>query len=357
MRSLTGHVDGGLASRAVDVRKAAARLQRRWMAARIEAGQTHDLVRSGECGLGCGLIARLPVVDVVVLLAFLVVANQRRACGFGAIGARDSGQNLVVDEDGIASILRLVLGLGDDCGDLLALEANFVRGEHRLRVAAQSRHPRQLVLRHELTRDHSDHARRAEAALQAVLFVEAGLDRRQDRALREALDSHDVAALHLDREQRARLDGFAIEEHCARAAAGRVATDMRAGLAKVRPEEVDQQHPWLDVAAARDPVYVHRNLHALASLARARAVFNPRCTNTRTTSFLNSALPRTSAFGSAAPAASRAASAMTASVGSRPASAFSAATALMFFEPTEVSPMPALTTLSPASSTRTAPTP
>src|SRR5207248_1303559 len=345
MRSLTRHVDGGLARRAVDVRKAAARLQRRWMAARIEAGQTHDLVRSGECSLGCGLIARLPVVDVVVLLAFLVVSNQRRACAFGAIGARDSGQDLVVDEDGHVEhvledeIVQVGALSAQAAGVLLPLDGfadpavHVGGGRHLLpshrdagmrwrrglrlcprpggvldrlddvHVAGAAANvardrPTDLFLARvgvalEQRRAHQHHARRAEAALQAVLFVEAGLDRRQGRALREALDSHDVAALHLDREQRARLDGFAIEEHRARAAAGRVATDMRARLAKVRPEEVDQQHPWLDVAAARDPVYVHRNLHALASLARARAVFNPRCTNTRTTSFLNSALPRT----------------------------------------------------------------
>src|SRR5207248_2987853 len=91
----------------------------------------------------------------------------------------------------------------------------------------------------EQRRAHQHHARRAEAALQAVLFVEAGLDRRQGRALREALDSHDVAALHLDREQRARLDGFAIEERRARAAAGRVAADARGRLPKACRVDVD----------------------------------------------------------------------------------------------------------------------
>src|SRR5262249_20800380 len=42
-------------------------------------------------------------------------------------------------------------------GDLLTLEADLVRGQHRLGVAAQSRHPGQVVLSHEFARHHGDH--------------------------------------------------------------------------------------------------------------------------------------------------------------------------------------------------------
>ena len=49
------------------------------MAARIERVERDDLVRLGERLLGRVLVARLPVVDVVVGLAFLLVADQRRA--------------------------------------------------------------------------------------------------------------------------------------------------------------------------------------------------------------------------------------------------------------------------------------
>jgi len=48
--------------------------------------------------------------------------------------------------------------LGDDRGDLLALEADLVGGQDGLRVARQGRHPRQVVLRHQVARHHGDHA-------------------------------------------------------------------------------------------------------------------------------------------------------------------------------------------------------
>src|SRR5207247_1230409 len=52
---LACHVDGGLASRAVDVGNAAAGLERRGMTARVEGVQPDDLVRSGEGRLRGGL--------------------------------------------------------------------------------------------------------------------------------------------------------------------------------------------------------------------------------------------------------------------------------------------------------------
>ena len=58
--------------------------------------------------------------------------------------------------------------------------------------------------------------------------------------------------------------------------------------------------------------------------------------------FLYSALPRTSATGLVASAARRPASAKTPSPGAAPTSDASAAVALMFVRPTDVSAMPAL---------------
>ena len=84
------------------------------------------------------------------------------------------------------------------------------------------------------------------------------------------------------------------------------------------------------------------------------AVCRPRCTKTRTTSFLYAALPRMSSLGSAASAARRAASRITSSLGSRSASAFSASIALMLVAPTDVRPMPALAIFLPFISTWTA---
>src|ERR1700682_4778643 len=186
-----------------------------------------------------------------------------------------------------------------------------------------------------------------------MLLVEADLDWRQGCTVGDALDGLDLAAFNLDGEQGARLHGFSVQQHRARAAAGRVAPDVGAGEVEIVSQEVDEQDPWLDVPAPLGPVNAHRHLHAFTSWARARAALRPRCTKTRTTSFLYAALPRMSSFGSAASAASLPASAITSSVNSRPMSACSAFLALMFVALTAVRPMPALVTLRPSSSTCT----
>src|SRR5439155_1221138 len=85
VRRLARHVDGGFARRAVDVGDAAARLERSGMAARIERVQPDDPVGLRESGLRGGLVAGLPVVDVVVLLVLLVVANHDRVGLLGGL--------------------------------------------------------------------------------------------------------------------------------------------------------------------------------------------------------------------------------------------------------------------------------
>ena len=81
VRGLRGHVDRRLARRRVDVGDAAAALERRRVAARVERVQLDDLVGLGEGLVGRLLVAGLPVVDVVVGLAFLLVADDGRALG------------------------------------------------------------------------------------------------------------------------------------------------------------------------------------------------------------------------------------------------------------------------------------
>src|SRR5213592_4225028 len=85
------------------------------------------------------------------------------------------------------------------------------------------------------------HARRAEAALKAVLLVEALLYRMEPAGGREALDGRDLVPLRLDREHRAGLHGHSVEEHRARPAARRVAADVGAGEAERLAEEVDEE--------------------------------------------------------------------------------------------------------------------
>ena len=117
------------------------------MRARVVGGKADDSVGLSEGAVGRFLVAGLPVVDAVVGLVFLVVANQRRAGLERAERVDDSGQRLVVDVDELQRIVRDIPILGDDAGDLLALEAHLVGGEDGLSVARQRRHPRQIVLR------------------------------------------------------------------------------------------------------------------------------------------------------------------------------------------------------------------
>src|SRR5438093_2874852 len=80
------------------------------------------------------------------------------------------------------------------------------------------------VLREQIRGGH-DEARRAVAALQAVLVPERLLDRVQLAILGHALDRLQVLALRLDGEHRAALHGFAVDEDRARAALAGVAPD------------------------------------------------------------------------------------------------------------------------------------
>jgi hypothetical protein len=93
-----------------------------------------DVVGVGEGAVGRVLVARFSVVDVIAFLSFLLVADHRRALGHGLLGARDRRERLVVDVDQLERVLRDVRGLGDDSGDLLALEADLVRREHGLGI-------------------------------------------------------------------------------------------------------------------------------------------------------------------------------------------------------------------------------
>src|SRR5579859_2535969 len=187
-----------------------------------------------------------------------------------------------------------------------------------------------------------------------MLFVETDLDRRKCCALRQALDRLDVTAIDLRCEHGARLDRLPFEEHRECSAARRVTADMRPREQEVGAKEIDEQDPRLDLAAALRSVDAHRHFHAFTPWACASAAFRPRCTKTRTMSFLYAADPRTSSLGWASAAASRAASAITSSFNSLPTSARSAAVAFRLVGPTDVIPMPAFLILRPSNSICTA---
>ena len=115
-------------------------------------------VGRGEGAVGALAVADLPVVDDVVGLVLLVIADDRRALGDGLHRVDDDRQRLVVDDDRLARVLGDVGIIGDDAGDLLALEAHLVGGEHSLGVVGQGRHPGQVAGSHHVAGQHKVHA-------------------------------------------------------------------------------------------------------------------------------------------------------------------------------------------------------
>jgi hypothetical protein len=83
-----------------------------------------------------------------------------------------------------------------------------------------------------------------------VLLVESLLHRVQLTARGEALDRGDLGAVRLDGEHGARLHRRAVDEHAARAAARRVAADVRPGETERLAQEVGEQEPCLDLRGA-----------------------------------------------------------------------------------------------------------
>jgi hypothetical protein len=100
-----------------------------------------------------------------------------------------------------------------------------------------------------------DHARGAETALQGVMLAKRRLQRMLGiTRLAQALDRVDRCSVRLNGQDRARLHGAAVEVYGARAALGRVATDMRARDAEVIPQEVHEQLPRLNLSLPPRPV-------------------------------------------------------------------------------------------------------
>ena len=158
VRCLTGQVHSHLAGRLVVVRHAATGLHRSRVDARVErVERDHDIgvCKRTICGVG---IAGLPREDVIIRLAFEVRAHDRCISIHRMLGIDDHGQRVVVDVDTLKRVLCLWLGLGDDRHDLLALEANLVRGEHGLGVTREGRHPGEAMSLEVLAGDAGEHA-------------------------------------------------------------------------------------------------------------------------------------------------------------------------------------------------------
>ena len=77
----------------------------------------------------------------------------------------------------------------------------------------------------------------------AVALAERLLERVQRVAVGEAFDGRDVGAVGLDGEHQARPDGFAVDEHGARAAHAVLAPEVGAGQLEILAQEVGERHP------------------------------------------------------------------------------------------------------------------
>ncbi len=167
------------------------------MAAWVVRDEPDDLVRLCERLLRRLRVARLPVVDAVVGLPFLVVADDGRAVLERRLRRRHDRQRLVVDVDQLERVVRDVRVLRDHARDLLALHAHLVGREHGLRVAGERRHPRELVLGEHIAGDDHDDARQLHRAGR-VDRVDLGMRVRtaQDRHVQHPgqLDVLDVVA-------------------------------------------------------------------------------------------------------------------------------------------------------------------
>jgi len=141
VRRLGGGVDRQLARDRVVLGDRAAGLDRR----RVRARKHHVLLDHHlgllEGAVGGHPVARLPVEDVVVGAALEVVADHRRAVLQRPLRVDHRLQFLVLDVDQFERVAGRVTILGDDEGDLLALEADLVGGQHRLHVCGDRPHP------------------------------------------------------------------------------------------------------------------------------------------------------------------------------------------------------------------------
>src|SRR5882757_7690245 len=214
----------------------------------------------------------------------------------------------------------------------------------------------------------------AEPALQAVLLLEALLQRVQLTRGGQPFDGADLAPVHLDGQHGAGLDRPPVYQHGARAAVRGVAAHVRAGQPEPAADQVGQQQPRLHlgdlllaVDRELDPAYrdvcglalgvVVDDGHdqaALSAVSTASPRLSRRSTNVRTMWRLYSALPRWSVLGRAACAASSAACSMVSAVSGCPVRAWAASVAPMVEPPTPVSAMPARITFPPPVSSATA---
>ena len=185
----------------------------------------------------------LPVFGLVYLLAAAAPwpTRLRRLAGATAALIVSSGWYLLLVELWPASSRPYVGGSQDDSIVELALGYNGIG-----RLTGE-----------EVGGGH-DHARRAKAALQAMMLAEGLLHRMQRRAIGgQPLDGLDLMTVGHHRKRRAGLHRLAVQVHDAGAALRGVAADMGACQPQVFAQELDQKGTGVDIRVNGIAVHDH----------------------------------------------------------------------------------------------------
>jgi hypothetical protein len=180
------------------------------MHARIDDHFLDSDIRFRKGRVGLGLVAGLPVEDVIVMLARTVGAlllvldifADHRSIGRHGFERIDiARQCLVFDFDQVGGIRRGVPVLRDNKSYLLVLEQDLAIGQHHLHVAGKRRHPGEIDGLERFRGDHRNHARnRCRLGRVDLLDTGVGMRRAGEIAVQHAgqLEVVDVIALALN---------------------------------------------------------------------------------------------------------------------------------------------------------------
>jgi hypothetical protein len=113
--------------------------------------------------------------------------------------------------------------------------------------------------------DAHNHSRRAEAALQCVVFLKGRLNRMQPIRWREALNRCDRRPVGHNSKNRAGFDGQAIDIDSAGAALRGIAANMGPGQTKIVAQQMNQQFARFDRNAAAVSVDVDCHFVSLSA--------------------------------------------------------------------------------------------
>ena len=242
------------------VRRLARHVERQLLADRVPVGDAAACLDGGDVdpgdvdvladpdlgglqrGVRAGLVARLPVPDVVVGLVRPSIGAQHEGTRLqGLHGVDDDGQRLVVDLDRGDAVGRRIARGGDDGGHFLRLVHDRVDRQHHLHIAGQRGHPGEFVALQVLAGDHRRHARDLER-LGRVDGLDLGVRvRRADDVQPELagqVEVLDVLALALDEAGvLLALDGVAHAPHFGR----RVGRDL--GHRSTSPQPARRPRP------------------------------------------------------------------------------------------------------------------